>query len=359
MSIVTIIGAGMMGSAMSRPAVDRGNQVRMVGTPLDREIIDSVQNTHWHPTLRRAIPEEVSAYPWEKVDEALSSADLVVCGVSSFGIDWFTENVLPKLDDGMTVLSITKGMLLGEAGELTAFPARWKTLYPKMHFVAVGGPCICFELMDRRHTLVCYASEEIETARHVARMMQTPYYHLQPTSDVIGVECSVAMKNAYAMGVSLAVGLAEREKGITDARAASAEAAVPGAPDFNPVYNPQAALFAQSCIEMRRLVRLLGGDGDLPGGVPGAGDLYVTIVGGRTRRLGTLLGRGIPYPEVRKILSGVTLEAVAIITRVAEALRIRAQRKEVSLDDYPLLITMDAILNQGAEVVFDWEKFGH
>lgn len=107
-----------------------------------------------------------------------------------------------------------------------------------------------------------------------------------------------------------AVGIADREVGELDAAAAEALCA-PGAPDRNPVYNPQAALFAQSCLEMRRIVSLAGGDGALAGELPGAGDLYVTIFGGRTRRLGTLLGRGIPFTEAQKILKGVTLEAVA------------------------------------------------
>ena len=36
------------------------------------------------------------------------------------------------------------------------------------------------------------------------------YYHISLSTDVVGVECAVAMKNAYALGVSLAVGLAEK-----------------------------------------------------------------------------------------------------------------------------------------------------
>ncbi len=36
MAVITIIGAGMMGSGMSRPARDNGHEVRLVGTPLDR-----------------------------------------------------------------------------------------------------------------------------------------------------------------------------------------------------------------------------------------------------------------------------------------------------------------------------------
>ena len=42
MAIVTIIGAGMMGSALAFPARENGNEVRIVGTHLDREIIERV-----------------------------------------------------------------------------------------------------------------------------------------------------------------------------------------------------------------------------------------------------------------------------------------------------------------------------
>ena len=39
---ITIIGAGMMGSALAYPAFENGNEVRLVGTPLDRDIIDGI-----------------------------------------------------------------------------------------------------------------------------------------------------------------------------------------------------------------------------------------------------------------------------------------------------------------------------
>ena len=49
MKIITIIGAGMMGSALAFPARENGNEVRLVGTPLDREIIDAIRQTNRHP----------------------------------------------------------------------------------------------------------------------------------------------------------------------------------------------------------------------------------------------------------------------------------------------------------------------
>ena len=151
------------------------------------------------------------------------------------------------------------------------------------------------------------------------------------------------MKNAYALGVGLAVGMMEKagRDGLADA------------------YNPQAALFAQGCWEMRKMLALLGGNPDQVYGLPGPGDLYVTIFGGRTVKLGKLLGQGMSFSEARAMLAGVTLESVEITTRVARALPRLAQRGLARLEDFPLLMHIDQILNHAAPVAIPWDAFFH
>ena len=77
MSIITIVGAGMMGSAMSIPAADNGHEVRIVGSPLDREIIDRVKQDGYHITLKRQLPSVIKYYQVEEIGEALENCD---CG---------------------------------------------------------------------------------------------------------------------------------------------------------------------------------------------------------------------------------------------------------------------------------------
>ena len=154
-----------------------------------------------------------------------------------------------------------------------------------------------------------------------------------------GVECAVATKNAYALGVSLAIGLSERVEGV-------------GGKEH---YNSQAALFGQSVREMRRLIRLSGSADDNI--IYGAGDLYVTVFGGRTRKIGTLLGRGLPFDEAMKALSGVTLESVVIATRTANAVRRLIERGVCTADDFPLLMHIDDIINRGQSVNIPWRAF--
>ena len=68
MAIITIVGSGMMGSALAFPARENGNEVRLVGTHLDREIIDACQKEGKHPKFDRAFPEGVKYYQIEELE---------------------------------------------------------------------------------------------------------------------------------------------------------------------------------------------------------------------------------------------------------------------------------------------------
>ena len=71
MHIITIIGAGQMGSAMCFPARSNGHEVRLVGTPLDREIIQRARTDGWHIHLKRYLPQGVRYYQPEEMQAAL------------------------------------------------------------------------------------------------------------------------------------------------------------------------------------------------------------------------------------------------------------------------------------------------
>ncbi len=341
MSVITIVGAGMMGSAMSIPAADNGHEVRLVGTPLDREIIARIKTDGVHPKHQRKLPDAVRPSQIEELTQAIAGADLLINGVSSFGVDWFTREVLPIVPANLPVLAVTKG--LAEAGDqLIPFPydmAQKASPRPHLPLNAIGGPCTSYELVDRNHSAVAFCGDDLNTLARLKKLLATPYYHISLSTDVIGVETAVALKNGYALGVSLAVGLEESQRGV----------------GCTQTYNPQAALFGQSVKEMARFLKLVGGrDESL---VYGAGDLYVTIFGGRTRKLGTLLGRGLPFARAMEELAGITLESVAITSTVARVLRRWAANGKAKLSDFPLLVHIDELINHGARVAIPWESF--
>ena len=122
MSTVTIIGAGMMGTAMSFPLRDNGHEVRIVGTPLDREIVEQLKIDNWHSNMKRTLPEGISYHQIEELEKVIEGTDYFIGGVSSFGVEWFADYVLPRLPEKAVVLSITKGLRETDEGIPETFP---------------------------------------------------------------------------------------------------------------------------------------------------------------------------------------------------------------------------------------------
>ena len=344
MAVITIVGSGMMGSALAFPARENGHTVRLVGTHLDREIISACQKTNRHPKFTRDFPAGVEFYQIEMLDKALQDTDLVIGGVSSFGVDWFGDVVLPCIPNGTKVLTVTKGLMDTPDGRLLPYPLLWKeklkALGKELSLNAVGGPCTSYELVAHDQTEVAFCGWNMDDLQAIRKLMQTDYYHVSLSTDVVGIESAVALKNGYALGVALTIGLNQRAFGV----------------DSELHYNSQAAVFGQSVREMSRLLDLQG-VGNLDNLCVGLGDLYVTVYGGRTRLVGILLGRGLDIDEARAELNGVTLESLVVASRVARAVRIRAERGDVSVKDFPLLMHIDDILTRHAQVEIPWEDF--
>jgi len=351
MATITIIGSGMMGSALAFPARENGNTVRLVGTHLDREIIDACRATNRHPKFAKHFPKGVPPFPEgcefyqiEQMDEAVKGADLVIGGVSSFGVDWFGEEVLPRIPVEIPVLSVTKGLLDQDDGTLLCYPQVWEARLAakgiKRDICAIGGPCTSYELVAHDQTEVAFCGKDLNVLRKIKAMMATDYYHISLSTDVVGIESAVALKNGYALGIALTIGLNQKAFGL----------------DSELHFNSQAAVFGQASKEMSRLLDLQGA-GTLDNLCVGVGDLYVTVYGGRTRLVGILLGRGLNIDEAKAELAGVTLESLVVAVRVARAVKKHIASGKLNAADFPLLLHTDEILTEKKPVNIPWESF--
>ena len=181
MAVVTIIGAGMMGSALAFPARENGNEVRLVGTHLDREIIETSRATGRHPKFTKDFPAGVKYYQVEEMETAIEGSDMIIGGVSSFGVDWFGEVVLPKIPDEIPVLSVTKGLWDTPEGKLLTYPEVWQKkldeLGKKTVLNAIGGPCTSYELVAHDQTEVAFCGKNMEILKKLKAIMATDYYH--------------------------------------------------------------------------------------------------------------------------------------------------------------------------------------
>src|SRR3989337_2013439 len=122
MATVSVLGSGIMATALTFPLVDTVHDVRLVGTHLDRDIIDGIRATGVHPNLGLEVPEGVRAYQLEEAEEAFEGAEVALSGVNSFGVRWAGKQFASLLKPGMMVLSIAKGMEAEENGDLRILP---------------------------------------------------------------------------------------------------------------------------------------------------------------------------------------------------------------------------------------------
>lgn len=347
MARIVILGAGVMGTAMTVPLYDAGHAIHLVGTHLDGDIIQKLRESRVHPLINFCLPESVELYTYDQLGDAMKGGDLIILGVNSLGIEWAAEMLGPLLSPQVPVLFLTKG-LVSDGHNLRILPDALRLLLPAhsrdtIRFAAVGGPMLATELAARHHTSVVITGSDQTLLNELAGLLRTPYYHIWTSTDQIGVEVCAALKNAYALGVGLVTGVLERKRGSDDVAV---------------LHNPAATIFAQSMLEISYLVKQMGGQLDSVLTLSGAGDLYVTCLGGRNSQMGRLLGLGMSYAEAKaKHMPNITIEGAELILAIGPTIETMLDRGELSSAALPLLRTIVAILCHNADAQIPWGEF--
>jgi len=347
MSKIVIIGAGAMGSAFALPCLDNNHDINIVGTHLENDFIDILKNNNnIHPGLKTKIPSEIKIFKFEMFDKLLSSnVDMIVLGISSKGIEWVSDQLsglykskkIPKLlmlTKGLSIHNNQYELLVDKLERLLA-----ERGISEVDISAVGGPCLAAGLANRVHSSVVIANRDIRTAKQIAEMLNTNYYHTSHSSDLNGVEVSAAIKNIFSMAVGAAKGLCSkniseevREKNYL---------------------NTASALIKQSIHEMEIFVEFLNGKKDTVKGLAGLGDLYVSSGGGRNAKMGSYIGQGLTYSEAKKTkMEKVTVEGADLANEIAKKVNEDFDQKKL-----PLMLGMiNAIVND-KKLEFNWEAF--
>ena len=347
MSSIAILGSGIMGSALAVPLSDNGHDVRLVGTYLDRDIIDSVAAGGEHPGLKLRLPESVRAYQVEDAQEAFDGVEIALSGVNSFGVRWAGEQLARLLRPDMLVIAIAKGLDANAEGDLRILTEVLAELVPPdvhshIGWAAITGPSIAGEVAARRDTCVVFAGEDQRMLDRLADAFRTDAYHVWTSTDLIGAEVCAATKNCYALATGLAEGVLARLGGPDPAYR---------------LYNYEAAIFAQGNVEMRRMVNLLGGRAETADGLAGVGDCYVTSRGGRNVKVGRLLGEGLGFAEASERLGNPTLEGAFAIRVIGGVLPKLTQRGLIGSDEFPLLRHLYEVVAEDKPVNIPWSRF--
>jgi len=220
------------------------------------------------------LPPELSAT--SSLEDAVCEADLLIVGVPTSGFREVLEGASSCLRPWIPVVSLSKGLERGSHLRMTEVI---KEVVPGHPVAALTGPNI--------------ATEDLEVARAIQRVVTRGVFRVYLNDDVVGCEMGGALKNVIAIAAGIGEGL-----GVGD--------------------NTRAAVMSRGLAELARLGVTMGAHPTTFAGLAGMGDLIATCMSphSRNRRVGEQLGKGRMLEdilaEMHMVAEGVMTASVAL-----------------------------------------------
>jgi len=342
MKKILIIGAGAMGSAFTVPCVDNNNEVTLVGTHLENELIASIKkNNKFHPTLKTNLPAKLNIERFENLKSIIEEgADIIVAAISSVGIKWFAEEISKFYKKKLPIVLLTKGLSV-ENDELITLSEKISILlkekgHNEINISAIKGPCLATGLANKMRSGTVIANPDIKEAQFLKKIISTDYYSTEITNDLQGVEISSAIKNIYSMLIGASIGLSGEKikKDIQEKY----------------YHNTASALFKNALAEMKKFIKLMGGKEDTAYGLAGLGDLYVSVAGGRNSMMGKYLGQGHLYLDIKEqFMKNITVEGADLALEIGPKIL-----KDFNNNDFPIMFSLVKSICENKKLEINW-----
>ncbi|UJF15488.1 NAD(P)H-dependent glycerol-3-phosphate dehydrogenase [Jeotgalibaca sp. MA1X17-3] len=317
--IVTVLGAGSWGTALSMVLDENGHEVRLWGN--NPEQIKEINEEHTNQHYLQDIGLSGNIKGYTDLGEAVDGATFIVFVIPTKAIRSVASQVATHLDGKRKpyLVHASKGLEQNTHKRISVIIEEEvpETLHNGL--VVLSGPSHAEEVARKDITTITAASEKMEAAEAVQKVFMNQYFRVYTNQDVIGVELGAALKNIIAVGAGALKGL-----GYGD--------------------NAKAALMTRGLAEISRLGVAFGADPLTFIGLSGVGDLIVTATSEHSRnwRAGYQIGKKVPLAEVLANM-GMVVEGVET-TKAAYEL---AKEKGIEM---PITKAIYQVLYEGAEV---------
>ena len=337
MAKILVIGAGVMGTAITVPAVKNGHDITLVGTPLDNEIIEKIKTSKIHPSLNIELKNTEAINSEELKQDDFDIADVIVIGISSPGIDWFIDLLKRFNAENKNFLIVTKGLYINNQGLIDILPNKIIQNIPyQINITAVTGPCKAIELSQQYITNICFVNEDRSIADKLAKIFKNDFYIIETLTDLVGGEFCAALKNVFA----IMVGGAQTYYN-----------------DRVKIYNPESGIFSHCIRELAHIVKIHKGEVSSAYGLPGLGDLHVTSGTGRNGSLGKYLGEGKLYSQIMsQELKGQTVEGAQLIFDLKNDLINKFKDGFFDKSNLPIFFELIEVIANDKKLSIPWEK---
>ncbi len=268
--IVTVLGGGSFGTALSSIAANNGYATRL--WVRDTALAEQINQQHRNPRYLTDLELPASIQATSSLEAALTGAGLVFMAIPSKGFAQVLEQALPFMNPKQIIVSTTKGF------EEKGFKLMSQILQETTGFQHLGilsGPNLASEVAKKYLTATVIWSPDDLTRVTVQEVLGNHYFRVYANTDMYGAELGGALKNIYAIAVGMSVALGMGE-------------------------NTKSMLMTRALAEMSRFAVSLGANPLTFLGLSGVGDLIVTCSSplSRNYRVGFSLGEGKSLDEI-------------------------------------------------------------
>ncbi len=315
---VTVLGAGSWGTTVAAVVSKRNPTTLWARGP---EVAREIDRRHLNSRYLDGFDLPSNLHGTSDLEEAASTADVLVVGIPSHGFRDVLEQAAPHVRPWIPVVSLTKGF---ERGSLRRMTEVIKDVLPGRPAAALTGPNIAKEIMAGYAAASVIATEDLNVASALQGVLRRGVFRIYTNHDVVGCEVGGALKNVIAIAAGMAEGL-----GVGD--------------------NTRSMVITRGLAELTRLGVAMGGDPQTFAGLAGMGDLMVTCISkhSRNRHVGEQLGKG---RELEEILAEMTMVAEGVKT--AGLVTELAERHGVEL---PICSRIEAVISGRHSVIDAYE----
>lgn len=262
----TVIGYGSWATALVKITLE--NEAEVGWYIRKEEVREHVSRNKTNPRYLR----DVHFYTHNlklpaHIDEAVSQSDIIILAVPSVYLKLTLDELTVPLKDKFVVSAI-KGIVPDEYLTIAEYLNRHYDV-PFEQVGIITGPCHAEEVALERLSYLTVCCKSLDNARLLGEKLKTSYINVTPSTDIYGAEYASVLKNIYAIGVGMAIGL-----GYGD--------------------NFLSVLISNSAIEMARFMQQTYPAERQILASAYLGDLLVTSYSqfSRNRRFGLMIGKG-------------------------------------------------------------------
>lgn len=262
---VAVLGEGAWGTAIASVLAHNGNAVRLWCH--DSSVVESIKKTRINDRYMPQIILADAIQPTTSLHEAIGGAQWIFVSTPVSFVRTVVQQCMKSCVDTQRWIMLCKG-IENDTGLLPVAIIH-DVLTPDVCVAVLAGPSFATEVVTHKLTGVVVAAADQDLAHQAACLVANDYMRAVVSSDVIGVQCGGAFKNAMAVLIGIAQG-----SGWAD--------------------NTRALLLTYGWQEIIQLATCLGARRETLMGLAGMGDLFLTLTGHHSKNfsVGCALGSG-------------------------------------------------------------------